>query len=98
MIDKYLMLLIYKALLQVNKKNANITIDKKTNEMNRPFVQPCIHTKIEKILTPEQIEQMSAEEINKVLKEKLYYNEYEYQLNNNTMYKHLQHMLMIKGA
>ena len=48
MIDKYLMLLIYKAPLQVNKKNANITIDKKTNEMNRPFVQPCIHTKIEK--------------------------------------------------
>lgn len=48
MIDKYLMLLIYKALLQVNKKNANITIDKKTNEMNRLFAHPCIHTKIEK--------------------------------------------------
>lgn len=48
MIDKYLMLLIYKALLQINKKNANITTDKETNEMNRPFAQTCIHAKIEK--------------------------------------------------
>lgn len=32
--DKYLILLIYKDLLETRKKNMNITIDKKTKEMD----------------------------------------------------------------
>lgn len=37
------------------------------------------HTTLTKILTPEDIESMSVEEINRKLRESFYYNEYEYQ-------------------
>ena len=46
-----------------------------------------LQTRMEKILTVEDIERLSVEEINKILKEKLYYNEYDYQLNNNILIK-----------
>ena len=44
-----------------------------------------LHTTIEKILTPEQIEKLSVDEINQLLKEKLAYDEYQYQLDNNIL-------------
>ena len=46
-----------------------------------------LHTTIEKILTPEQIEKLSVDEINQLLKEKLAYDEYQYQLDNNILIK-----------
>ena len=44
-----------------------------------------LHTKIKQILTPEQIKEMSVEEINEVVKKELYYNEYKYQQDNNIL-------------
>ena len=44
-----------------------------------------LYTRMEKILTPEEIEKLSVDEINKILREKLYYNEYEYQQKNNIL-------------
>jgi transcription elongation factor Elf1 len=46
-----------------------------------------LHTTIEKILTPEQINVMSVDKINQLLKEKLAYDEYQYQLDNNILIK-----------
>ena len=44
-----------------------------------------LHTTMTKILTPEQIKEMSVEEINAVLKEKLWYDEYQYQKDNGIL-------------
>ena len=43
------------------------------------------HTTATKILTPEQIEVMSVDEINRTLREALTYNEYEYQKQNGIL-------------
>ena len=44
-----------------------------------------LHTTMTKILTPEQIAQMSVEEINAALKEALTYDEYKYQKENGIL-------------
>ena len=44
-----------------------------------------LHTTMTKILTPEQIKEMSVDEINAVLKEKLWYDEYQYQKDNGIL-------------
>ena len=70
-----------------------VTVVHQGNHLLTPFFnwrQPRkvpLHTKMEKILTPEQIQEMTADEINALLREKLYYNEYDYQLNNNILIK-----------
>ena len=46
-----------------------------------------LHTTLTQILTPEDIEHMSVEEINKTLRDALYYNEYEYQKKNGILIK-----------
>ena len=46
-----------------------------------------MHTTMTKILTPEQIETMSVDEINRVIREALSYNEYQYQMDNNILIK-----------
>lgn len=45
--DKYLILLIYKELLDIHKKNMNITIDKKTKEVDSLHTHTLIHAKTE---------------------------------------------------
>ena len=42
-----------------------------------------LHTAMKLILTPEQLEKMSYEEINEVLRREMSYNEYDYQLESN---------------
>jgi len=44
-----------------------------------------LHTTMTQILTPEQIRDMSVDEINAVLKEKLWYDEYRYQKDNGIL-------------
>ena len=44
-----------------------------------------MHTTLTKILTPEEIENMSVEQINEKIKEALTYNEYEYQQKNGIL-------------
>ena len=44
-----------------------------------------LHTTMTQILTPEQIKAMSVDEINAVLKEKLWYDEYQYQKDNGIL-------------
>ena len=44
-----------------------------------------LHTTMTQILTPEQIKTMTVEEINAVLKEKLWYDEYQYQKDNGIL-------------
>lgn len=46
-----------------------------------------LHTTLTKILTPEQIDAMSVDEINETLRSALYYNEYEYQKENGILIK-----------
>ena len=46
-----------------------------------------LHTTLTKILTPEQIENMTAEEINLKIREALSYNEYKYQQDNGILIK-----------
>ncbi len=46
-----------------------------------------LHTTLTKILTPEQIENMTAEEINIKIREALTYNEYKYQQDNGILIK-----------
>lgn len=43
------------------------------------------HTKITQVLTKEQVESLSVDEINKVLKEAFVYDDYEYQKDNNIL-------------
>lgn len=44
-----------------------------------------LHTTLTQILTTEQIEAMTPDEINKVIEDALYYNEYEYQKENGIL-------------
>ncbi len=44
-----------------------------------------LYTSLTKILTPEQIDEMSVDEINKLIRASLSYNEYEYQQKNNIL-------------
>jgi 1-acyl-sn-glycerol-3-phosphate acyltransferase/DNA-directed RNA polymerase subunit RPC12/RpoP len=44
-----------------------------------------LHTTLTKILTPEEIERMSVDEINDKLREALYYNDYQYQIENGIL-------------
>ena len=44
-----------------------------------------LHTTMTRILTPEQIKTMTVDEINAVLKEKLWYDEYQYQKDNGIL-------------
>ena len=44
-----------------------------------------LHTTMTQILTPEQIKTMTVDEINAVLKEKLWYDEYQYQKDNGIL-------------
>ena len=44
-----------------------------------------LHTTMTQILTPEQIKDMTVDEINAVLKEKLWYDEYQYQKDNGIL-------------
>ena len=66
-----------------------VTIVHKGNHLLTPFWnfrkprKVPLHTTATKILTPEQIEQMSVEEINARLREALTYDDYEYQQKNN---------------
>ena len=46
-----------------------------------------LHTTLTKILTPEQIEEMSVDEINDTIREALFYNEYTYQKENGILIK-----------
>lgn len=46
-----------------------------------------MHTTLTKILTPEQIDSMSVDEINKLIRASLSYNEYQYQQENNILIK-----------
>ena len=46
-----------------------------------------LYTKMTKILTPEQIAEMSASEINDLVRKELYYNEYQYLQENNILIK-----------
>lgn len=46
-----------------------------------------LHTTLTKILTPEDIEKMSVEEINEKIRDALSYNEYEYQKQNGILIK-----------
>lgn len=46
-----------------------------------------LYTRVTQILTVEQIEKMSIEEINKVLKDSFIYDEYKYQKDNNILIK-----------
>ena len=46
-----------------------------------------LHTTLTKILTPEEIETMSVEEINIRIREALSYNDYQYQLDNGILIK-----------
>ena len=46
-----------------------------------------MHTTLTKILTPEQIEEMSVEEINSCIRDALTYNEYEYQKSEGILIK-----------
>ena len=46
-----------------------------------------LHTTLTKILTPEEIEVMSVDEINDCIREALTYNEYEYQKQNGILIK-----------
>ena len=46
-----------------------------------------MHTTLKLILTPEQINQMSVEEINETLKKELWYDEYQYQKDNGILIK-----------
>ena len=72
-------------------KRANVpvvTIVHKGNHLHTPFWnfrkprKVPLHTTATKILTPEDIEKMSVEEINARLKEALTYDDYEYQKKN----------------
>ncbi|MBE6037589.1 MAG: hypothetical protein E7218_00065 [Anaerofustis stercorihominis] len=42
-----------------------------------------LYLRMKRVLTKEQIENMSVSEINEIIKKEMYYNEYEYQKNNN---------------
>lgn len=46
-----------------------------------------LHTTLTKILTPEEIENMTVDQINEKIKEALTYNEYQYQLDNGILIK-----------
>jgi len=50
------------------------------NKRKVPF-----HTVFKQILTPEQIETMTVEEINETLRKELFYDEYHYQKDNNIL-------------
>ena len=50
------------------------------NKRRVPF-----HTVFKKILTPEQIETMTVDEINETLRKELFYDEYRYQKDNNIL-------------
>ena len=70
-----------------------VTIVHKGNHLHSPFWnfrkkrKVPLHTTATKILTPEQIESMSADEINAVLKKALTYDEYQYQKDNGILIK-----------
>ena len=44
-----------------------------------------LHTTFKLIFTPEQLQEMSVEEINETLKKELYYDDYKYQKDNNIL-------------
>lgn len=46
-----------------------------------------MHTTLTKILTPEEIDAMSVDEINAKIRDALYYNEYQYQIENRILIK-----------
>lgn len=66
-----------------------VTILHRGNYLRAPFWnyrqkrKVPLHATMTQILTREQIAEMTPDEINKVLREALTYNEYEYQKNNN---------------
>ena len=68
-----------------------VTIVHKGNHLHSPFWnfrkkrKVPLHTTATKILTPEEIEKMSVEEINARLREALTYDEYEYQKQSNIL-------------
>ena len=68
-----------------------VTIVHKGNHLNSPFWnfrkkrKVPLHTTATKILTPEEIEKMSVDEINARIREALTYDEYEYQQKNNIL-------------
>lgn len=49
--DKYLILLIYKELLEIHKKNMNITIDKKTKEVDSLHTHTYTHAYMQRLKT-----------------------------------------------
>ena len=63
------------------------------NHLHSPFFNTRkkrkvpLHTTLTKILTPEEIDLMSVDEINAKLREALYYNDYEYQIENKILIK-----------
>lgn len=63
------------------------------NHLHKPFYK-CrktrkvpLHVVVEQVLTAEQIKAMSVEEIDKVIREKISFNEYEYQKENGILIK-----------
>ncbi len=46
-----------------------------------------LHTTLTKILTPEEIDEMSVDQINEKIREALYYNDYQYQIENGILIK-----------
>ena len=74
-------------LIKMNKVPV-VAVVHKGNHLYSPFWnvwRKCkvpMHTTFKLILTPEQIKDMSIEEINEILKKELYYDEYRYQKEN----------------
>ena len=80
------------ALIKRNKVPV-VAVVHKGNYLHSPFWnfrkkrKVPLHTTMTRILTSEQIESMSIDEINAALKAALYYNEYEYQKENGILIK-----------
>lgn len=70
-----------------------VTIKHQGNHIHKPFWnfrktrKIPLNTVVEYALTPEQIEEMSVEEIHEVIKEKISYNEYDYIRENGILIK-----------
>jgi len=70
-----------------------VTIKHQGNHIHKPFWnfrklrKIPLHTIVEYTLTPEQIEKMSVEEIDQVIREKISFNEYEYIKENGILIK-----------
>lgn len=70
-----------------------VTVIHHGNHLHTPFWnwrdkrKVPFYTVVKQILTPEQIKNMSVEEINEVIQKEMEYNEYDYQKENNILIK-----------